>query len=64
MDDKVLKDVTNVNCYVSYQIVIKSENKDYVAAYRFISSHIRNQVGKKCTFVIDKKNKAYIKSIE
>ncbi len=56
--------ITNVNCYISYQIVIRSENKNYVAAYRFISSRIRNQVGKKCSFVVDKKGRASIKNID
>ena len=55
--------ITNVNSYKSYQIVIKSDEKNYIASYILISSSIRNQVGRKCTFVVDGKGKAYIKDI-
>lgn len=56
--------ITNVFSYRSYQILIKSDEKYYTARYKFISSHIREKIGSKCTFVIDEKGKASIKNIE
>lgn len=56
--------IKSVICFKSYRIEIITENRHYIALYKFISSNIRNQVGRKCTFVVDKKNKAYIKNIE
>ncbi|MDE7162208.1 MAG: hypothetical protein K2N65_05570 [Anaeroplasmataceae bacterium] len=56
--------ITNVISFKSYQIVINCEDKNYYAAYKFISSHIRDKVGCKCTFVENGKGKAYIKDIE
>lgn len=62
--------ITNVNIgYRSYQIVIRSDDQNYVASYdamfpHIFSSHIKNKVGRKCFFVVrNKKGKAYIKSI-
>lgn len=55
--------ITNVSSYKLYQITIKRENNYYTATYIFISSHIKNKVGKECTFVIDKHKKAFIKDI-
>ncbi|MDE5546379.1 MAG: hypothetical protein K2I88_02830 [Anaeroplasmataceae bacterium] len=56
--------ITHVSTFKSYCITIKSDDKTYIARYVFISSHICNQVGSKCTFVVNKKGKAYIKDIE
>lgn len=56
--------IKDVICFKSYKIEITTENKNYLASYKFISQNIRNQIGRKCTFVVDKKNKAYIKNIE
>lgn len=56
--------ITNVHCYKSYHVLITSGNQNYIAVYKFISSHIRKQVGRKCTFVVNKNNKVYIKDIE
>ena len=56
--------ITNVGGYRAYHITIKTEDKNYLAIYIFISSRIKDKVGSKCIFVVDKKGKAYIKDIE
>ncbi|MDE6656220.1 MAG: hypothetical protein K2J85_04430 [Anaeroplasmataceae bacterium] len=62
--------ITNVIIsHRSYQIVIKNANLNYVASYTAVfphifSSHMKDNVGKKCFFVINKKGKAYIRDIE
>ncbi|MDE5546862.1 MAG: hypothetical protein K2I88_05305 [Anaeroplasmataceae bacterium] len=55
--------------YKSYQVVIKSDNQNYVASYdatfpHIFSSHLKDKVGRKCYFVVNKKGKAYIRDIE
>ncbi|MDE6241070.1 MAG: hypothetical protein K2M08_01470 [Anaeroplasmataceae bacterium] len=56
--------ITHISAFKSYCITIKCEDKTYIARYIFISSRINKQVGNKCTFVVNKKGKAYIKDIE
>lgn len=59
--------ITNVVIgWRSYQMVIKCDERNYVASYDFffipiITSHIKEKAGRKCFFVVNKRGKAYIK---
>ncbi len=59
--------ITNVsNDRLSYQMVIRSDEQNYVASYDFVfkhfySSYMKDKVVRKCSFVVNKKGKAYIK---
>ena len=56
--------IESVDYYRVYTIKIKCKDKVYTATCSgFISSKIKYQVGRTCMFVVDKNDKAYIKTI-
>lgn len=64
-NDKILfGTISNIRSFKVYNINIISEFKTYNTTYSLIPSKIKNTVGCKCTFVVNKNGRVLIKDID